>query len=286
MKLTNYLDLPQPLYDAVKNDPYDKGDADYSITGLLAPPRLRRLLEIHDAELSEDVADRLDSLEGQIVHGIFERAEREAWAEPRLYAEVAGKRISGQIDRLHLEGTRIEDYKNTSIWKTAKGLPREWEEQVNGYIYLAHANGYEVTSARAVVRYRDWKKRAARRQAGYPPHKAAVFEIPVWSDDRTYAFLVERIRLHEAARIELPLCTPSETWDKPDEYAVYQGAGKRAVRVYQTMKEAEEHVRAFGDGYRVETRPGEKRIRCQDFCLLADAGLCEQWIRERQNGNG
>lgn len=44
MNITNELGLPEPLVDAVRNDGYTKGNADFSVTGLIAPPHQRKLM--------------------------------------------------------------------------------------------------------------------------------------------------------------------------------------------------------------------------------------------------
>jgi hypothetical protein len=45
MKLTNRLNLPSSIYNAVAHDPYSRGDAHISVTGLIGPAR-KRMLEI------------------------------------------------------------------------------------------------------------------------------------------------------------------------------------------------------------------------------------------------
>ena len=49
MKITNELGLPEPLVDAVRNDGYTKGNADFSVTGLISP-----LPEKADGEFGEE----------------------------------------------------------------------------------------------------------------------------------------------------------------------------------------------------------------------------------------
>lgn len=279
MKLTNFYNLPQPIYDAIANDPYSKGEADYSITGLLTPPRISQLIRQHQDELVEDVSDRIFSLIGQVTHGILERAEREAWAEPRYFVNLGGKRISGQLDRFHRTKEHIQDYKVTSLWKVANGLPEEWEQQVNGYAYLAIKNGYAVKSADIVALLRDWRKRMSRTTEGYPPHQCAVLKVPIWPLEKTEAFLMERIRLHEAAKVTLPLCSDDDRWNQGDTFAVYKGASKRAIRIYPTRVEAEEHVKLFGAEYSIQVRKGEDK-RCPDFCIVADH--CSQWAERKR----
>lgn len=85
-KLTNKHGLPQPLYSAVANDSYSKGDSDVSITTLLQPPRISALKDTHADEIQEDAMDRIWALLGQSVHTILERASRrvrlaQAWSD-------------------------------------------------------------------------------------------------------------------------------------------------------------------------------------------------------------
>lgn len=76
MNLSNLKGYPQALYDAIKNDSYSKGDADFSITELLKPARQRALQIKHAHEIEEDVEDRIYTLVGQVGHLILERAGR------------------------------------------------------------------------------------------------------------------------------------------------------------------------------------------------------------------
>lgn len=70
--LTNKLNLPLAVVQAVTNDPYTRGDSDISVTQLISPPYQRRLRQT--VEPVEDVAERLFSLYGQLAHGLLERA--------------------------------------------------------------------------------------------------------------------------------------------------------------------------------------------------------------------
>lgn len=272
MRLTNKYGFPQPLVDAVRNDGYTKGDADYSVTGLLTPPRITELLRQHGDELEEDVADRIYSLVGQVVHGILERAERTAIAEKRYYMQVDGIKISGQLDRLIYDQGKIQDYKFVSTWKIVDGVPEEYEQQVNSYAELLRQNDMPVRQMEIVAILRDWTKTKAKTVEKYPPHQAVILPVPLWEPERALAFIRERIRLHEQAKRELPLCSDEDRWATQDCYAVLKG--KRCVRIYKTAQEAQEHVKAFGDGYTVQLRRGENK-RCQAYCLVADK--CDQW---------
>lgn len=73
MKYTNNFDFPDAIVQAVENDDYTKGKADYSTTGLIKPPQEARLFALHADEIVTDVADEIWKLFGKAVHAILEQ---------------------------------------------------------------------------------------------------------------------------------------------------------------------------------------------------------------------
>ena len=159
MKITNSLGLPEAIVKAVENDPYSKGDAEFSVTELLSPPRQRALRIAHKEELTEDVKDRLWALYGQIAHLILERANMNDLAEKRLFGEIEGVRVSGQFDTLCIEDGTLSDYKFTTVWgfKASTKPKVEWIAQLNMQLELLRQNGLEAKSLRIVGLLRDWQ---------------------------------------------------------------------------------------------------------------------------------
>jgi len=49
MQITNRLNLPAAIVEAVRNDPYSSGDCDISCTRLVGPPMIRHLERLHAA---------------------------------------------------------------------------------------------------------------------------------------------------------------------------------------------------------------------------------------------
>lgn len=273
MKLTNLFDLPQPIYDAVANDPYTKGDSDYSITGLLKPPRMARLQYLHDADMVEDCADRIFSLLGQAIHTILERSERVAIAEKRLYATLGGKRISGATDRFVLLVGLLQDYKVTTLWKIKGKDFEEWTAQQNAYLWLLSENGFHVRRLEIVAILRDWSKRKARTELEYPVNQCARIGLEIWPLERTKAFLLERITAHEAAKVDLPLCTKEDRWMGENTWAVMKPGGKRATKVCHSLDDAI-HFCQKDDTLEIIERKAEAK-RCLDFCSAAK--FCDQF---------
>lgn len=275
MKLTNKLNLPQPIYDAVARDPYTRGTAQYSVTGLLKPPRISQLEKQYWDVLEEDVTDRLWSLYGQIGHLILERAEKTAMAEKRLYMTIDGVTISGQMDRFVLQDKKLQDYKFVALWKLRNGPPIEFIEQVNTYVYLLRQNGFEVDCAEIVGMLRDWHKPSAKRDPDYPQLGVMVLPVEIWHDDWTLNFIRTRIWMHEKAKETLPDCSEEDRWATPDEYRILKPGGKRAVAKYHDESKALAHVRGFpSENYHIDFYPGESK-RCLNYCNVAP--FCDQW---------
>lgn len=266
MKLTNKLNLPQPIVDAVKNDGYTKSGADISVTELLLPPMLRALQVKHAEETEEDVSDRIFSLLGQTVHGILERSESEGVAERRLSITVSGWVISGGMDRFVAKDGLLQDYKLTTVYKTLGGkLPEEWVKQLNVYAEILRQNGEEVKKLEIVAIYRDWSKGNARREADYPKRQVEVVSVPLIPSEEVSAFIKQRVEEHQAAQTgDFKPCTAEERWARPDVWALMQDGKERAKKLY--YKEGDAPTALKADEY-VQHRPGTS-IRCEDYCSV------------------
>lgn len=275
MKLTNKLQLPDAFVDAVKNDGYSSGGADFSVTGLLKPPKVSELERRHWDEIEEDVSDRVWSLFGQVTHLILERANKTAIAERRLSITVEGVTVSGGMD-LYDEGGKLTDYKTASVYKvTSADGTSEWEKQLNMYAVILRANGHKVTSLEAVALCRDWRpselEQALKNGRAYPQAQVVNIPLKLWPDDIAEKFLRERVILHKQARLtgQLPDCTDKERWMRDEHWAVKKIGGKMAVKgsLKQTKEEAQAFLDALPDKAKhfLEHRPG-KSVRCENYC--------------------
>lgn len=290
MKLSNRLNLPLPLVRAIENDSYDAGDSDYTATSLLKPPRIAQLMRGHGSELTEDAADRIWALFGQVVHGIIERAGDSELVEKRLFMEIGGKKISGQIDLW--QGNTLWDWKTTSVYSGKDGAKKEWIQQGNINRLLCRENGIEVNKIQYVALYRDWSKmKQERSKEDYPESQVEIFNLPIWPLKVTEAFIQGRIDAHEAAKEKLPLCSEEDRWAKPEKWALMKKGQKRAVKLYDTEEQAVSaagQVRAAaplgkGSQFSVEHRPGES-TRCEWYCPVS--GYCQQFrdMMEEKHG--
>lgn len=271
MIITNKLNLPQPLVDAIRNDPYNSGDCDISVTRLIKPPRAVVLAKRHYDEIEVDASQRIYALMGQLGHAILERAGdvNTSIVEKRFFAEHMGWTISGQVDYIRNgPWAHLIDYKYTSKWVASDGMKPEWEQQLNINRWLAEQNGEGLFRSLSIVAiYRDWSAPGAAR-GSCPPDPVQVWPARIWSNDEVAEFLDQRVGAHKAASVLpdelLPECTPEERWARPAKFAVMTKGKKRALKLHDTPAEAAQHAASVAGGY-VEDRPGENMM-CKYYC--------------------
>ena len=284
MKITNKHRVPETLVALASREYYTKGAAQYSVTELLSPPRIRRLREQFHEKVEQDVTDMLWSMLGSALHVVMERGQTEGHiTEERLFKEMDGVTISGQIDLQHERdgGVVITDYKFTSAWAVMADKP-EWEQQLNVYRWLVETvKGNRVDALNICALIRDFSRHDTRE--GYPAAPIQMISIPMWDLDETEAFVRRRLDAHRDAKVAhefgdaLPECTPEERWQSETVYAVKREGRKTAIRVFKDLEEANQ-LAEKEKGY-VETRPGEPKRCTGNYCGVAD--WCSQYQGEK-----
>lgn len=288
MKITNKFNVPETLVALASRDYYTKGQSDYSVTEIISPPRIQRLRRKHFEEIEQDVSDMLWMLLGTALHVVAERSEVSGHTnEERLSAGVNGIILSGAIDlqKDEADGITITDYKFTSAWALMNDKP-EWEQQQNIYKYLVErVKKKPVKGLKICALIRDWSRRDAQNKPDYPQAPIQIVDIPMWTFDRTEAFIKERVELHRDSKVnadwgeELPLCTEEERWVRQTTYAVKKDGRKTAIRVFDTQDEADALLKEMPEkdkGF-IEIRKGEA-VRCTgNFCGVS------QWCSQYQN---
>ena len=288
MKITNKFNVPETLVALATRDYYTKGKSDYSVTEIISPPRIQRLRRKHFEEIEQDVSDMLWMLLGTALHVVAERSEVSGHSnEERLSAGINGIILSGAIDlqKDEADGVTITDYKFTSAWALMNDKP-EWEQQQNIYKYLVErVKKKPVKGLKICALIRDWSRRDAQNKPDYPQAPIQVIDIPMWTFDRTEAFIKERVEMHRDSKVsadwgdELPLCSDEERWLRPTTYAVKKDGRKTAIRVFDTQDEADALLKEMPEkdkGF-IEIRKGEA-VRCTgNFCGVS------QWCNQFQN---
>lgn len=282
VKFTNKYNLPKTVYDVLAADGYKAGKDNYSATSLLKSPRQLQLYRRNFDKIEEDVSDRVWSLLGQAAHNVLEKhGDDTSLTEERLYVDINGKVVSGQVDHYHC-GV-ITDYKVTSVWTIMKQTKIEdWTKQLNTYAYIFENNGYTVNRLQIIAILRDWSETEKLRYANYPESPIIVVPITVWSYEEQTKYIYTRVHLHTKAESiednELPPCTPEDTWQSPTIYAVMKEGRKSAVKLFDSKEEALEFSGTVsdeaGNSIYIQERKGTCR-NCERYCPVAK--FCNQW---------
>jgi len=271
-KITNVHNLPAAIVAAVQADPY-AGGGDISCTRLIDAPQIRVLGSKHKDEITVDVSERVFALMGQAVHTVLERAglkEEGVIVEQRLFAEVNGWQVSGQVDRMHIADGTLSDFKMTTVYKQHGS--DSWTRQLNVLRWLAHKNGHRIDKLEVCAIFRDWRKTEAQRNPDYPQAAIQTISVPVWSLEDAEEYITERVYMHQAAsRGEDVPCTDEDRWFSGNSYALMKHEAKRATKVSSIRSDFD---LADPSEYTVETRAGEYK-RCQHYCDVR--AFCQQW---------
>lgn len=273
---TNTHNLPECIVKTLKYSDYDKGDADYSISDLLRPPQATQLVKRHADSITRDVSDMLWMFLGSSVHDyIAKTVANDVLSEERLFFEMSGLKITAKPDLFEPDGT-LTDFKVTSVYAFLLGDKPEWEQQLNCYAYAYGKMGFEVKSLRIVAILRDYMASKAQHDPQYPQCPVHVVNVPLWDKHKQFLFLQERISAHVVAETksdeELPRCTSSERWEKPDSWAAIKKGNKRATKVLYDQQEAIQFAQQ--KGLQLEYRKGTS-MRCERYCDAS--AFCHQY---------
>ena len=297
MKITNKYNLPDAFVNYERNNKYSRGDASYSATDLIGPPRIRILREGHGDQIETDIADRVFALLGTATHHILSTgvSKTGSVSEEPLFAEVGGIKISGAIDlqEYNDDGTiTLSDFKVCSWYAIKDGPKQDWIEQLSIYAYLVEATkNIRVSKLQVYAIVRDWTRRMAERTEGYPQAPIAIVPIPLWPASFRASYVNERVRLHALADTsfdleeeEPPACSDEERWAQPTKWALMKKGRKTAVKLFDDEDEAEEALSTAAPephvtgNYYVEERPG-RYTRCEeDYCGVSN--WCNQYQGE------
>ena len=281
MKITNKQNLPPPVVALLTRNFYTKGASQYSVTELMSPPKIRRLREQYDDQIEIDVTSMLASQFGTFMHGKLESKEIEGYInEERIYVEIDGITISGQIDlqKDDPDGVEIVDYKFVKAWSVMMNKA-DWETQLNVYKWLVEkAKRKPVKRLQICAFIKDYSQHETKEN--YPEAEAVMIDVPLWDAVKAETFVRERLDMHRTAKMahdfgeELQPCSDEERWQSETIYAVKRDGRKTAIRVFKTIEEATE-LAEKEKGY-VETRQGEYTRCAGNYCGVA------QWCKQYQ----
>ncbi|MFR8144787.1 MAG: hypothetical protein ACLU84_06905 [Clostridia bacterium] len=288
MKINNKLNLPQPFVDAVTKE-YEYKEKQYSVTTILKDVREILLTRRHNKEIEQDVADMIWLILGTAVHSVLENSkEADAeFKEEHFVEEVQnGYKLSGQADLYNAETKTVTDYKTCSVWKVIYDDWDDYKKQLLMYAWAFKKMGFEVEEGQIVAVIKDHSKTKAKTDSNYPqyPVYKKVFKFSDQEFKEIEEFIKDKFtqieKYENTEDDKLPICTEESRWNDGDKYAVKKKGNKRALRVYDTLEEAEAHLKQ-DDSLELEIRKGEDK-KCMEYCSCCE--FCSYW-KERYGGN-
>jgi hypothetical protein len=280
MIITNKLGLPRAFVEMAKRD-YEYVDGAYHATELLKPIRAAILERRHHDEIEVDVADLIWLLFGKAVHNILEyhNVDDYEFKEDRIEIRVRNSIVTGKFDLYNAKTQKVTDYKTCSVWKVIFKDYEDYRRQLLTYGKMLEKIGFQVQHGEIIALMKDHSKSKAKYDKDYPQYPVKRIKFQLWEEDYKEhdIWLTERVKAFEAAEKlpddKLPLCTPEERFNSGDKYAVMKGKNKRAMRVLDSMEEAEEWMQANG-GTHIDIRPGEDK-KCIDYCSACE--FCDHY---------
>lgn len=261
MKITNKYNLPQSYVNAVTLFK-EKSEGRLSVTDMINSPLQRQLKLKHWDELEGDVSDMLWMILGTAVHEFLDKnAPKNSLSEQKIEMKIGDFTIVGVPDLYH-DGV-ISDKKVTSVWSFILGDKPEWEAQLNCYAFLLRHCGFEVKRLEINAILRDHQKSKVLSSPDYPAIPFQEVIIPMWSPAKAEMYINDRVALHSKPATE---CTSEEKWERPTKFAVMKKNQKRAVRVFDTLEEADKLI-ATNKDYSLAIRPG-RCVKCEDYCSV------------------
>jgi hypothetical protein len=296
MPLTNKMNLPAPIYNALNSD-YQPKLHQYSVTTILNPIRQVILKRRYNDKIEQDCSELIWALFGTSFHAILEKAKEEDTQFKEEYLkqdlnvicdELKGYILSGKADLIDVATKTIIDYKTTSTFKVLKKDFEDYRLQLLIYAWLFKQLGFEINKGEIVALLRDWQKSKAKFDKDYPQFQVQKIQFKFTEKDFEFIedFIKERfIELKKYENIvdeELPICTDEERWREPTKYAVKKKANVKASKLHDTLEEAQKHLENLENKeeckgqYEIEVREGTDK-RCLEYCSCCE--FCPYYIK-------
>ena len=201
--------------------------------------------------------------------------------------------LVGKIDLYNKETYTVEDYKTASVWKVKFADFDDWKKQGLMYAWLIRKmEGALVKTIKFHALLKDWTAREKRlanmKGDNYPENAIWTWQYEINENDMMEIenFIYDKFgELMDSDKLPdefLPLCSKEERWYTGDKFAVYKNGNKKAVRVLETLEDAELYIKAKGGDY-IEKRDGENR-RCQDYCEVNKfCNFYKQYVERKNN---
>lgn len=269
--ITNNYNLPQKIIDKLTDDNYTYKPNRYSATELLNSTKEIILKRRYHKVITTDVSDHVNKMFGTAFHLMFDiDSQSEIKVEHTLNNGIT---ISGRID--DARDSIITDYKTCSVWKINAGDFSDWEKQGLTYAWLLSKKGIYISKLRFVAFIKDYSVTRSMVSQNYPEAQIYTHEVEInnymlreheaWLYEKTN----EITKYIDTPNNELPEPTDAELWKEPDVFAVMKHGRKSAVKLCDSLAEAQELITS--DQFYIDIRKGEYKK------LIIDKELGQIW---------
>lgn len=270
MIITNVLNLPQALVDAVSLEKHNK-EGEVSATTLIKGVKEILLTDRHWDEITIDVKDSIWALWGTTTHSLLEKEYSTTFTEETFEQKVGNITVTGRVDCYDMANEILYDYKTTSVWKVVYKNFEDWYMQGMIYAWLLYKKGLKVNKCKFVAILRDWSETESQRKADYPSSPVYVYEFDVTDKDiedveQVIALKVSQIEKNKEVEDDnIEPCGRDERWASDDVYAVMKEGRKTSLKNFDNLEDAEKMAKELGDKHYVETRKGVDK-KCTRYC--------------------
>ena len=234
---------------------YRKPGRSFSASTLPRAARVMQLTARHDDEIEVEEGAEGFRLLGRTVHEILEEEMRErgALVEGRIGHVIGGVYVHGRFDLIDTADRRVDDYKVTSVYSYLKPDKDEYIAQNNILAWLARKNGIAIDKGRLCYILKDHRAREYQEGGSYPRHMFPTSEVPMWTDQETEDYILQRINHHRGSVSlpddDLPLCTDKERWMDGVDFKAYRLSpdglpGERCAHSSKSRMETDDWIAA------------------------------------------
>lgn len=231
---------------------------------------------LEEAKSNEEITNNEVNFAKKMIEKLKNgNAEKNCFTEEKFSVPVSNSRVTGQVDLYDMEHGIINDWKTASVYKVMKGDFLDWYKQGMTYAWLLKQNGLDVRRCRFIALLKDHSMTKADTDNSYPQAPVYIYEFEVTPEELEQAGerITAKVKDIEAAELlgddDIAPCTPEERWAEPEKYAVMKNGRKSAVRVFDTLIDAENCAGELGNSHYVETRPAVSR-KCGKYCICKD----------------
>lgn len=181
--------------------------------------------------------------------------------------------LSGQFD-LVIDG-KLHDFKTTSVYTYINDSKKD-DYILQGSIYKYIAPDV-VQSDTIAINYifTDWNRNKVDSVENYPKYPVVVKEYPLLHEEDIKDIIISKLdEIDNNERLGLlPRCEVKDLWFPDPVYKYYSEAGKKCLKRFDNLEDANAHVAAKGKGFIVTEKASPKRClycSCFDVCSQKD----------------